>query len=53
VRWPGRQRRTVNVVFHSGAMRGLVEVSGVALPIIPFSTTLANWSKAASVKTLL
>lgn len=45
--------RTGNVVFYSGSMRGRIEVSGVLPPFIPVSTTLADWSKAATAKTLL
>ncbi len=36
--------RSGNLIFHRGAMRGLIKIDAMLPPFIPVSTTLANWS---------
>ena len=41
------------VRLHSGSMRGYIKLSAILPPFIPVSTTIANWSKSATTKTLV
>lgn len=45
--------RAGNLLFISGAMRGLVELNAMLPPFIPISTTLADWSKPLTYTQLL
>ena len=48
----GLPTRSGSVVLRSGAMRGYVKLNLYLPPWIPISSTLANWSRSATTRTL-